>query len=174
MFSRIFLPFILLASLAACSKAGSDNMNGIGKGVVIGHEIKENEKLTLQTRNRQVSQFATDSYTIFRELKNNFAADYQSVPQIAIEAFADLQNQSGESIPNARIFEVVWNRADLERIDFNRNLNVFTDDILGQVDHVQSFNLAGDLVLMDYCMVVESNPQRETFCNKVIEGLHNK
>lgn len=171
---RALLPALLLVTLASCSKANLTNMTGIADGVVIGTEMKDGERLTLQTRNRQVAQFATDSYLIFRDVKEHFQKEYLSVPMLAIEARADLENQAGEAINNARIFEVVWSRGELDKIDFDRNLNVFTDDILGHASHVQSFNLAGDLVLMDYCMVVKSNPQREHFCNKVIEGLHNK
>lgn len=160
--------------LASCSKKGPADLNDIAREKVISVEVEKPERIVFETRNRNVSQFATDAHTIFRELKDHFENDYKSVPIFSILARADLENQSGESFNNEPIFEVSWSRSELDKIDFSKNLNVFTEDLLTSAIRVQSFNLAGDLVLTEYCMLNNNPDTQKMFCDKVIDGLYNK
>lgn len=161
-------------ALAACTKTSPTDIKDIAKEAVTGVEVETAERIVFETRNRTVTQFATDSYAIFRELKAKFETDYKSVPLLTVQARADLENQSGESFKNEAIFEVSWSRGELDKIDFTKNLNVFTQDLLASADSVQSFNLAGDFVLTDYCMTNNTPDSQQVFCDKVIKGLYNK
>ncbi|MDX1669097.1 MAG: hypothetical protein R3194_06755 [Limnobacter sp.] len=163
-----------LVVLAGCSQPTPSNLQAIAPSTVIGVEVKESERIIFDTRNRTVAQFATDSHGIFRQLKKHFETDYKSVPLLTVRARADLENQSGESFQNEPIFEVTWSRGELDTIDFSKNLNVFTQDLLARANQVESFNLAGDFVLTDYCMTANAQDTQEVFCDKVIAGLYNK
>lgn len=174
---RQFFICLLMASLgvlSACSKPAPDDLTSIAGHTVAGVQGQGSDRLVFQTRNRVVNQLATDAYNIFRELKDHFPQEYRAHPEIAVEALSDLENQAGESFRDEPIFVVVWNRGDLDIIDFNANVGVFTENVLAAAKSVKSFNLAGDLVLMDHCMVGGGGEKREVFCNKVLEGLHVK
>lgn len=171
----VLIGFVAFAmGLAGCSKSNPSDLKDIAREAVIGVQVQQAERIVFETRNRTVAQFATDSYAIFRELKSSFQSDYKSVPLLTVQARADLENQSGESFTNEPIFEVSWSRGELDQIDFSKNLNVFTEDLLASAKSVQSFNLAGDFVLTEYCMTNNNQDAQELFCDKVIEGLYNK
>lgn len=166
--------FCSLVALASCSQPPPADLTEVAGHSVLGVKGQGTDKVTFQTKNRVVNLLATDAYNIFRDFKANFPKEYRSYPEIGVEALSDLENQAGESFTNEPIFEVTWSRGDLDLIDFEKNVGVFTEDILSAAKSVTSYNLAGDLVLMDHCMAGGGGAKREVFCEKVLKGLHVK
>ncbi len=169
----LFAVFFLLI-LQACTRNLETDLDSMAKGVVFEYEYRDPEHVVFKTRNRDLKTFLTNSNLILKDFKKKYSPEYDKTAEITIQAVTDLENMAGESRKNEPILEISWQRRHIDQINFKEKTNITLQQVVDKIDQVQSFNLAGDLVLSDHCMSINSSNLDQIFCGFALRGLYNQ
>lgn len=160
--------------LCACSRNLEGDLDLLADGVVYEYEYKDPEHIVFRTKNRDLKAVLLDSTLILSDFKTKYTDEYEKISEITIQAVTNLENMAGASLEDEPILEITWQRRHLDSIDFNRKPIEKLEQVIEKIDQVQSYNLAGDLVLSDHCMAIMTNTLDESFCEYALRGLYNQ